>query len=130
MQSRPAIPGEVLAAWRGPLHHVGEADPVLPRQGVVVHVVQLDLAQPRHEETLPCGERSMRLVREPGMQLAPHSELQLLAAGSSPGLLPDNCSPRPLDTVSQTDTLTPEGFKSSDLSRKPLMQTVHYYLPK
>ena len=33
--------GQVFASWCSPLHHVGEADAVLLRETLVVHVVEL-----------------------------------------------------------------------------------------
>lgn len=52
------LPGQVLAAWRGPGHHVGEAHLVLGGQHGVVHVVELLLGEARKEQTLPWKRRT------------------------------------------------------------------------
>lgn len=51
-------PGQVLAAGRRPLHHVGEADAVVLRQTLVMHVIELLVGQTRQEETFPWTEEN------------------------------------------------------------------------
>lgn len=53
------IPGQVLAARCGPLHHVGEADAVFLRQALVVHVVELLFSQTRQKQTFPCRKTKL-----------------------------------------------------------------------
>lgn len=66
-------PGQVLAAWRGPGHHVGEAHLVLGGQHGVVHVVELLLGEARQEQTLPWRRRRRRKPCEPRAPPAPRA---------------------------------------------------------
>lgn len=53
---RPHPLGQVLAAGRGPLHHVGEANAVDLWQSLVVWVIQLLLCESWQKQTFPCTE--------------------------------------------------------------------------